>query len=138
LRLTLGVNIFLHGFVRLWSGLNAFADSLVPMFAGTPLPAEAVRGFAYALPFAEVLVGALLTLGLWVRYALAAGGLVIAALVFGTALRSDWETLGIQMVYALVYYLLLANVGQDAYGLDALLGRATGGPPEARKTFSAE
>jgi hypothetical protein len=34
-------------------------------------------------------------------------------LVFGTALRSDWETLSIQMLYAIIYYLLLAARAYD-------------------------
>lgn len=120
-RLTLGVNMFLHGFVRLRAGIAAFAEGLVPTFADTPLPPAAVRAFAHGLPFAEAAIGALLILGLRTRDALAAGGLLMTVLVFGTALRSDWPALGIQMVYAIAYYLLLSHANQDAYGLDALL-----------------
>src|SRR6266496_3867562 len=79
LRLTLGVNILLHGLVRL-PQLASFADGLVQAFA-------------------ETLAGLLLIPGLWTRLALVGGGLLIIALVFGTALRSDWDTLGIQMIY---------------------------------------
>jgi thiosulfate dehydrogenase (quinone) large subunit len=35
--------------------------------------------------------------------------MMIAALVFGTAMRSDWNTVGVQMIYAITYYLLLVN-----------------------------
>jgi len=48
------------------------------------------------------------------------GGLLIAALVFGTAMRSDWNTVGVQMIYAITYYLLLANRSSDRFSLDAL------------------
>jgi hypothetical protein len=41
------------------------------------------------LPFAEFVLGDLITLGLFTRWALTLGGLLIAALIFGTALRSD-------------------------------------------------
>jgi thiosulfate dehydrogenase (quinone) large subunit len=89
LRLTLGVNILLHGLVRL-PQLASFADGLVQAFAKRLLPSQVVRLFAFVLPFAETLVGLLLTLGLWTRLALVGGGLLIIAPVFGTALRSDW------------------------------------------------
>lgn len=75
------------------------------------------------LPAAEAILGVLITLGLLTRWALTLGGLLMAALVFGTALRSDWTTVGIQMVYAIVYYLLLANVADDQISIDALLRR---------------
>lgn len=119
LRLTLGVNILLHGLVRL-PHLASSADTLVQAFAKTPLPPQAVRLFALALPFAETIVGFLLTLGLWTRFALVGGGLLITALVFGTALRSAWETLGIQMLYAAIYYLLLAGRTYNRFSIDHL------------------
>ena len=79
-----------------------------------------VRLFAFVLPFAETLVGLLLTLGLWTRLALVSGGLLIIALVFGTALRTDWDTLGIQMIYAAIYYLLLVSRTYDRFSIDHL------------------
>ena len=101
LRLTLGINILVHGLLRL-SQLASFADGLVQAFAKT-------------------LVGLLLTLGLWTRFALVGGGLLIIALLFGTALRSDWDTLGIQMIYAAIYYVLLANRTHDRFLIDHLV-----------------
>ena len=86
LRLTLGLNILLHGAVRL-PALGAFAEGMVRQLTDTPLPAVAVRLFGLVLPFLEAAIGLLLTIGLWTRRALVAGGLLVAALVFGTALR---------------------------------------------------
>ena len=81
LRLTLGVNILLHGLVRL-PHFGSFADGLVQAFAKTPLPPQVVRPFVLVLPLAETVVGLLLKLGLWTRFALVGGGLLIAALAF--------------------------------------------------------
>jgi thiosulfate dehydrogenase (quinone) large subunit len=75
------------------------------------------------LPFVETAVGFLLLMGLWTRTALVIGGLLVAALAFGTALRSDWDTLGIQMIYAAIYYLLLANRRDNRFSIDHLLAR---------------
>ncbi len=111
-----------HGLVRL-PQLASFADALVQAFAKTLLPPQAVRLFAFVLPFAETAVGLLLTLGLWTRLALVGGGLLIIALVFGTTLRSDWDTLGIQMIYAAIYYLLLVSRTYDRFSIDHLRRR---------------
>jgi len=125
LRLTLGINMLLHGAVRL-PALGAFAAGMVQQFADTPLPAMAVRLFGLALPFMETAIGLLLIVGLWTRWTLVAGGLLIAALVFGTALRSDWEALSIQMLYAIIYYLLLAARTYDYFALDTLRTKRPG------------
>jgi thiosulfate dehydrogenase [quinone] large subunit len=123
LRLTLGINILIHGLVRL-PQLASFADGLVQAFAKTSLPRQVVHLFAFFLPFAEMFVGLLLTLGLWTRLALVSGGLLIIALVFGTALRGDWDTLGIQMIYAAIYYLLLVSRTYDRFSIDQLRRRS--------------
>jgi len=121
LRLALGVNLLVHGLVR-FPKLSGFADALVGAFQDTLLPAGLVRAFALVLPFVEAAVGALLCLGLWLRQTLVVGTLVMVALIFGTALREDWSTLGIQMIYVAVYYLLLRDLHLDRYSLDAKRG----------------
>lgn len=124
LRLTLGINILLHGAVRVFGpGTGAFAAKTASEFAGTPLPLGIVHAFLVVLPFAETILGAYILLGLLTRWALTLGGLLMTALVFGTALRSDFSTLGIQMIYAITRYLLLANLSDDRFSVDTLLHR---------------
>jgi len=48
------------------------------------------------------------------------GGLLITGLIFGTALRGNLTTVGIRMIYAITYYLLLLNRADNAFSLDAL------------------
>lgn len=121
-RLSLGINLLIHGASRfLGPGVDAFSTKTTTEFAGTPLPAGLVHAFLTVLPFAEFILGGLVTLGLFTRWALTLGGLLITALIFGTALRSDWTTVGIQMIYAITYYLLLLNRADNAFSLDALL-----------------
>ena len=123
-RLTLGINILLHGATRIFGqGAETFATTTRHQFDGTALPRGFVFGFLLAVPFVEAVLGLLTTLGLFTRGALAGGGLLIALLVFGTALRSDWASVGNQMIYAIAYYLLLANCQDDAFSLDGLLHR---------------
>jgi len=123
-RLTLGVNIFVHGVGRITGGgADAFAAQTAREFANTPLPPVLVHLFLVSLPAIEALIGTLILLGWFTLWALAAGGLLIAALVFGTAMRGDWNTVGVQMIYAIVYYLLLAHHADNAYSIDGLLRR---------------
>lgn len=122
LRITLGLAIFMHGIVRL-PHLSVFADGMVKQFAETILPAAIVRPFALCLVFAETIIGLLILLGLGTRWALLLGAALICALVFGTSLRSDWNTLAIQMLYALIYAALLAGREYNSYSVDALLTR---------------
>jgi thiosulfate dehydrogenase [quinone] large subunit len=118
LRFTLGLSIFMHGLVRL-PHLSAFADNTAKLFISTPLPAFTVRLFALGLVVVETAIGLLVLLGLWTRWALFFGALTMAALVFGTALRSDWNTLAIQMLYVLIYAALIATREYNQHSLDA-------------------
>ena len=72
----------------------------------------------------ELVLGTLITVGLLTRWALTLGGLLITALIFGTALRSNWATVGIQMIYSITYYLLLVNRAENRFSVDVLLRRS--------------
>ncbi len=119
LRFALGLSILMHGLVRL-PHLTAFADATAKLFVATPLPTIIVRPFALTLVFLETAVGLLLVLGLWTRAALLLGSLSMASLIFGTALRSDWDPLAIQLFYAFLYAALLATREYNSYSVDAL------------------
>ncbi len=120
-RLTLGINILIHGAGRIFGpGAEAFAATTGTEFSKTALPAGMVHAFLIVVPFAEVVLGTLTMLGLFTRWALTLGGLLITVLVFGTAMRSDWTTVGVQMIYAITYYLLLVNRSENRFSLDAL------------------
>jgi thiosulfate dehydrogenase [quinone] large subunit len=123
LRLTLGLNICVHGVVRWVAGLGSFAQSLVPMFQKTPLPSWSVYGFGLALPILEAVVGAVVAAGYRTRTALVAGASLMLVLMFGTALRQDWPTVGIQLTYSFIYCVLLAGAQVDRYCLDRLVRR---------------
>ncbi len=121
-RLTLGINILVHGAGRIFGpGADAFASTTAVEFSKTALPAGMVHAFLVVVPFAELVLGALTTLGLLTRWALALGGLLITVLVFGTAMRSDWNTVGVQMIYAITYYFLLIHRSNNRFSLDTLI-----------------
>ena len=123
-RLSLGINILIHGAGRIFgAGAEAFASKTMSEFANSPLPPGITHAFLTVLPFAEFILGILIAAGLFTRWALTLGGLLMTALIFGTALRSDWATVGIQVIYAIVYYLLTINRADNSLSLDRLVRR---------------
>ena len=120
LRLTLGVNFLFHAYQR-WVDPAKFIEGVVRDFVHTPLPVWSVRVFAASTLGWEPFVGILLVLGLWTRVGLVSGALLIVALVFGTALRAEYPVLSEQLIYALLFFvLLLFRARHDRFGLDGL------------------
>jgi len=126
LRLVLGTNILIHGVSRIYMGVKDFAQALVPLFAKTPLPPGTVYAYASALPFVETLIGVCVLFGFGSRYAYVFGLLLIASLTFGAALRQDWDSAGLQLIYALVYSILLASREYNLLSVDGWLASLQG------------
>lgn len=125
-RIALGLDMFLHGAMRLLpspanpgvSNLSGWVETTVKLFDNSFLPTALVRSFLYFLPFPEVVIGALLIAGFLTRQALVAGSIVILILIFGTGTRQDWTVIGSQMLYALYYYLMLARLDDNWLAVD--------------------
>jgi thiosulfate dehydrogenase (quinone) large subunit len=126
LRLVLGTNILIHGVSRMYMGVKDFAQALVPLFAKTPLPPGAVYAYATALPVAEAMIGLCVLFGFGSRYAYVLGLLLIASLTFGAALRQDWDSAGLQLIYALLYAILLASREYNLLSVDGWLAALQG------------
>jgi len=123
LRATLGVNILMHGVSRILSGQGHFASMLIQQFHAAPLPQSLVEAFAYALPWLEAVLGLLVLVGLFTRAALILGALLILVLTFGSSLLQDWQVVGLQLIYAIVYAALLAFLNANRFSVDSLLHR---------------
>jgi len=123
LRVSFGANIMLHGVSRFLMGHAAFLAYLTHYFEKTTLiPPSTLPVFATVLPYLETGFGLLLLLGLATRFALIGGALVITMLVFGTNLAQDWLVSGLQLIYAFLYYYLLAHLGENRISIDAMMG----------------
>jgi len=130
LRVALGLNICMHGIVRWAAGLRSFAESMLTMFQKTPLPTWSVYGFGYLLPIVEATVGACVLFGFQTRRALISGSILMLVLTFGSTLRQDWPTVGIQLTYSVVYSLLLAGIRFNSYSVDRLIPHTSQSKPE--------
>jgi thiosulfate dehydrogenase [quinone] large subunit len=125
LRVVFGVNIFFHGLSRLVGDPAAFLAYLSQQMAKAPIPKWTLPPFAAALPWAEATIGLLLLLGLFTRFALVAGSLVMIALMAGITLAQNWDVAGIQLIYCAIYFVLLTHRDQNFYSLDTLLAKRT-------------
>ncbi|MFC5408405.1 MauE/DoxX family redox-associated membrane protein [Larkinella bovis] len=114
LRVGLGVDLGMHGLVRI-PKLVKFADKMVSDFSATFLPDFLVRGFAFALPFVELVIGVMLLLGgRFLVWGGLVGGFTMAVLIFGTGLREEWSTVSIQLIHLLAFYFLLRETEKRA------------------------
>ena len=117
-RITLGVNMFFHGFMRIISDTGAWVEGQVVTFSDSFLPEVSVRVFLHVLPYYELVLGTLLTLGLFTWWSSIAGALMMLALLFGNTTRQDWGTAGNNMHYTLYFCILIAANAYDSFCLD--------------------
>ena len=77
-----------------WKNLSGFVQGylLQDKFREMMLPAWLVAGYGYTLPFAEMLLGLLLLLGLARNPVLLAAGGLMLTLVFGAIQMKDWSS----------------------------------------------
>ena len=125
LRLALGINDLMHGVTRIFmgAGLGGFLNFAQNQFKDTPLPVWQVRSFSTVVPIAELAIGVLLILGLWTRWTLVLAAVLMWGIIFGTAIRGDWQIVFLQMFYSLLYALMLMWRRYDSWSLDAMLGK---------------
>jgi thiosulfate dehydrogenase [quinone] large subunit len=121
LRLTLGANIFLHGFSRLIGDHAAFAAYLDKQMHNAPLPGFLIHGVGVVLPWCEGIVGLLMILGLWTSVALMAGSLLMLTLQIGICLAQNWDVAGVQLIYVLLYFVLLTYSERNRWSVDGYM-----------------
>jgi thiosulfate dehydrogenase (quinone) large subunit len=123
LRIAFGVNFAGHGFIRIANGLGAFAHTTTEHLAKSPLPQSFVLGFAYCIPVIEALLGLGLIFGALTRLALIFGAIFMMALTAGVTSNQQWEIAGQQLLYSVVFFLLLFFREHNALAIDTITRR---------------
>ena len=121
-RLPIAMSMFGHGLERL-PKLDKFSHGMVTEFGKSMLPSVLVMPFSYVLPFLEFIVGILLLAGLFTRFALVLGVLVMLALIFGSCLIEKWDNVFTQIIYGGYFALLYYFVQYDKYSVDGWRGK---------------
>lgn len=92
LRLLLGLTFLVFGASKL-PDLGGFSDTVLSYRV---LPVALAEAYAVALPWAEVVIGILLILGLGLKFVAPAAILVIASLIAGTSGNLYWIGSGVE------------------------------------------
>lgn len=117
LRVSMGINLLGHGLVRLVK-LQDFASGMMKGFETSWLPQPLIHLFGVTLPFLELMIGLLLMLGFKTRIVTIAGASLIILLLFGSSTIENWEAMGIQMIYAGLFYILISRIDDNYLALD--------------------
>ena len=120
LRLAIGMSMLIHGLGRL-PKYSAFVEATVQQFAHSPLPMAPVMALARMTPPVETVIGLLVFLGFLTWLGLAAGGLWMVPLIFGSTLIENYDIVAIQLLYSLIFCYLLQHLDQNELSIDSLI-----------------
>jgi thiosulfate dehydrogenase [quinone] large subunit len=124
LRISLGINFAGHGLIRIHNGAAAFAQTTAEHLAKSPLPHSLTYAFSYAIPFVEAILGLTLILGIFTRISLIAGALFMMLLTIGVTANQQWDIASQQLLYSVVFFLLLYLIEHNTLALDNYLRSA--------------
>ena len=119
LRIAFGINFLGHGLFRILSGTGAFAHTMAEHMTKSPLPVSLTLAFGYAIPFVELVLGLALIAGLFTRWALVLGAVFMMVLTFGVTANQQWDVAGQQLLYSLIFFVLLFLIEYNSLALDA-------------------
>jgi uncharacterized membrane protein YphA (DoxX/SURF4 family) len=125
-RLVLGLIFFMAGVWKVFQlGPLQHARKYFLPFADTFLPVWSLWAVGAAIPFVELIGGALVILGLRVREALIALGLVLAIVTFGHLLKEPLYEFHTHVIprLALLLFVLALPRADDRFSLDNFLTR---------------
>jgi uncharacterized membrane protein YphA (DoxX/SURF4 family) len=125
-RLVLGLIFFMAGVMKVFQlgPLNHARKYFLP-FADTFLPVWSLWATGVAIPFVELIAGAMVIVGLRVRAALVALGFVLAIVTFGHLLHDALYEFHTHVIprLALVLFILLLPRADDRFSVDYLAAR---------------
>src|SRR6266849_5800804 len=125
-RLVLGLIFFMAGFWKVFQlGPLQHARKYFLPFADTFLPVWSLWAVGAAIPFVELIAGALVILGFRVRESLIALGFVLAIVTFGHLLKEPLYEFHTHVIprLALLLFVLMLPREDDRLSLDHLLAR---------------
>ncbi|WP_442299593.1 DoxX family protein [Terriglobus sp. 2YAB30_2] len=120
LRIAFGINFAGHGFTRIHVGVAVFAANTAQRLANAPLPHGLVLALGYVIPFAEAALGLALIFGILTRLALICGSFFMMMLTAGTTANQQWDVASQQLLYLVVFFILLHFRSDNWLALDQL------------------
>ena len=120
LRLVFGINFMVHGLVRI-GNIPGFVASQVALYEGLPVPEFMIAIPAFFIPIVELIYGFLMIIGLQTRNAIIAGFTLMLPLMFGVCLLQKWDTASSQLIYCIVFFILLSGYSFNYLSVDSWL-----------------
>ena len=77
--------------------------------------------FSYAIPFLEAILGLTLILGVFTRISLVCGAIFMMILTIGVTANQQWDLAGQQLIYSLIFFLLLYLIEHNTLAVDTFL-----------------
>src|SRR6266704_1202944 len=125
-RLVLGLIFFMAGFWKVFQlGPLQHARKYFLPFADTFLPVWSLWAVGVAIPFVELIAGALVILGLRTREALIALGFVLAIVTFGHLLKEPLYEFHTHVIprLALLLFVFMLPREDDRFSVDQLIAK---------------
>ena len=120
LRLFIGLMMLIAGLGK-FGDLAGFRQFIHHDFDKTFLAGPMLDLFAYVQPYAEVILGALVLVGLLTRPILALTALNLIVLFFGKWVTHDLQTAANNSLYVLIAVYAFRNAGDNRFSLDHLI-----------------
>jgi thiosulfate dehydrogenase (quinone) large subunit len=125
LRIAFGVNFAGHGHIRIYNGVGTFATNTAEHMAKSPLPHSFTYAFSYVIPFFEAILGLTLILGVFTRLTLVCGAIFMMVLTLGVTANQQWDVASQQLLYSVVFFLLLYFIEHNSLALDNYMRRSS-------------
>lgn len=77
--------------------------------------------FATMLSPVEIVIGLCLLIGLFTNTILMIGFILMIVLMIGKCLQSDWNVVALQLIYLILYFLLLGLRGANQFSMDVVI-----------------
>jgi thiosulfate dehydrogenase [quinone] large subunit len=120
LRLFIGLMMLTAGLGK-FGNLAGFHQFIHHDFDNTFLAGPLLNLFAYAQPYAEAILGALVLVGLLTRPILALTALNLIVLFFGKWVVHDFQTAAYNSLYVLIAIYAMRNADDNRFSLDYLI-----------------
>lgn len=120
-RLALGLYFCMGGYAKIKGGLGAWVDSDAYKKESSWLPDFIATAYGYALPFAQIAVGAMLVIGLFSRLASLFIALILASVMIATSFSGNAAELYDRNVILMTLSIMFIVTGPGSLSLDHLL-----------------
>lgn len=114
-RWVIGILFLFFGIGKFTMGVGIFAKGMAQPFEKTWLPPILLNTFGHVLPFCEVILGALLILGLFRNATLFVTGLLLIVLTFGQVLLGQAQVVFFNTIYTFLVAALLFLADYDRW-----------------------